>query len=67
MVHDPKDINDAPDIIAPSDQAEAIISHIENDAVAHLIGRPKRLSEGRKVKPVRVFGCLVPCGKIPPG
>jgi hypothetical protein len=73
VIHYAQDIDDASSIVNSTDQPEAIIADIKHDAIADLIGDPKRLPELPEVGPLSAPGCLVPyaqvsfsnCGVVP--
>src|SRR5262245_975285 len=67
VVQHPQDVNDAPGVVHPADEPEAVVAHVEHDAVADLIGRPERLPERPEIGPLGVLGDLVPGGQVPFG
>ena len=62
-----QDINDARGVVHTSDQPEPVVAHIEDDAVADLVGRSECLPERSPVGPVGVLREPQPGREVPPG
>jgi hypothetical protein len=64
VVHHLQDVNDAPGVMDPADQPEAMVAHVEDHAVPDLIGRSEGLLERGEMAPVGVLGDLSPGGQV---
>jgi len=60
VIHHRQDINYPSAIVDPANQPEAIVSDIENSAIADLVRRPECLPEFSEIGPFRAFGQLIP-------
>lgn len=60
VIHHAKDVHDAPGVIDPTDDTEAVVPHVEDDAVANLIGRVKRPPDTPEIGPIGSAGDRVP-------
>src|SRR5262249_32971742 len=67
VVHDLQDIDAMQAVIDASDQAESVVAHIEDGAVADLVRRAQGLPEGPEVGPKGLPGDLVPDREITTG
>src|SRR5262249_8947678 len=64
VVHHSKNKNDARVVVHPADESEAVVAHVENNAIAYLVSRSKRLLESPEIGPVGILRYLVPDGQI---